>query len=70
MERGPVNDLEIIHLLKNALTGECGNREIIFRGLEYSYYYEGPVRPENWSRWFIFWNQMRQNHHFCLAHRA
>jgi len=40
MERSPVNDLEIRTLLKSALTGEIDNREIIFKGLEQSYFYE------------------------------
>lgn len=41
MERSPVNDLEIRELLRTALTHDCHNREIIFKGLEQSYYYEG-----------------------------
>lgn len=40
MERSPVNDLEIRTLLKSALTGDIDNREIIFKGLEQSYFYE------------------------------
>lgn len=46
MERGPVNVLEIKFLLKEALTSDCENRRIIFKGLEYSYYYEGLEKPE------------------------
>lgn len=46
MERSPVNDLEIRFLLKEALTADCENRQIIFKGLEYSYYYEGLKKPE------------------------
>lgn len=41
MERSPVNDLEIRTLLSNNLTEEINNREIIFKGIEQSYYYEG-----------------------------
>lgn len=41
MERSPVNDLELKTLLEKALTSETENREIIFKGLERSYYYEG-----------------------------
>lgn len=41
MERNPVNDLELRFLLKENLTGEVDNREIIFKGIEQSYYYEG-----------------------------
>ncbi|MCW5209258.1 Fic/DOC family protein [Desulfobulbus sp. US1] len=41
MERSPVNDLEIRTLLSANLTDEINNREIIFKGIEQSYYYEG-----------------------------
>lgn len=41
MERSPVNDLEIKTLLSNNLTEEIDNREIIFKGIAQSYYYEG-----------------------------
>ncbi|MDR0724178.1 MAG: cell filamentation protein Fic, partial [Endomicrobium sp.] len=41
MERGPVNDLEIRTLLGENLTDDVDNREIIFKGIEQSYYYEG-----------------------------
>lgn len=43
MERSPINDLELITLLKNNLTEDIDNREIIFKGIEQSYYYEGYV---------------------------
>lgn len=41
MERSPINDLELRTLLKEHLTNEIDNREIIFKGIEQSYYYEG-----------------------------
>jgi cell filamentation protein len=41
MERSPINDLEIRTLLLANLTEEIDNREIIFKGIEQSYYYEG-----------------------------
>lgn len=41
MERSPVNDLELRFLLKENLTKDVDNREIIFKGIEQSYYYEG-----------------------------
>lgn len=41
MERSPINDLEIRTLLSANLTEEIDNREIIFKGIEQSYYYEG-----------------------------
>jgi cell filamentation protein len=44
MERSPINDLEIRTLLMSALTDDVDNREIIFKGIEQSYYYEGYQR--------------------------
>jgi len=41
MERSPVNDLELRVLLGDHLTDDIDNREIIFKGIEQSYYYEG-----------------------------
>ncbi len=41
MERSPVNDLEIRTLLSENLTNEIDNLDIIFKGIEQSYYYEG-----------------------------
>ena len=41
MERSPVKDIEIKHLLKNALTNEINSREIYMKGIDNSYYYEG-----------------------------
>ena len=41
MERSPVNDLELRVLLQPALTGRVDDRELIFKGIEQSYYYEG-----------------------------
>ena len=41
MERSPINDLELRTLLINNLTEDTDNREIIFKGIEQSYYYEG-----------------------------
>jgi len=41
MERSPINDLELRTLLKENLTNDVDNREIIFKGIEQSYYYEG-----------------------------
>ena len=41
MERSPVNDLEIRHLLKNALTDKINDRETYMKGIDQSYYYEG-----------------------------
>lgn len=41
MERSPVNDLELRTLLYQALTDQIEDREVIFKGIEQSYYYEG-----------------------------
>lgn len=41
MERSPVKDIEIKHLLKNALTDKINEREIFMKGIDVSYYYEG-----------------------------
>ena len=46
MESSPINDLEIRFLLKENLTSENENREIIFKGIEQSYYYEGYKKEE------------------------
>ncbi len=41
MERSPIRDIEIKHLLKNALTDEVDSREVYMKGIDHSYYYEG-----------------------------
>lgn len=41
MERSPINDLELRFLLQPALTTDIDNREVLFKGIEQSYYYEG-----------------------------
>lgn len=46
MERSPVNDLEIRELLKCNLTENIDDREMIFKGIEQSYYYEGYEKNE------------------------
>lgn len=46
MERSPINDLELRTLLMQHLTDEVDNREIIFKGIEQSYYYEGYQKDE------------------------
>lgn len=47
MERSPINDLELRTLLITNLTDEINNREIIFKGIEQSYYYEGYKKEED-----------------------
>lgn len=41
MERSPVNDLEIRHLIKQALTDKINDRELYMKGIDVSYFYEG-----------------------------
>ena len=41
MERSPVKDVEIKHLLKAELTTEIYNREVYMKGIDASYHYEG-----------------------------
>ncbi len=41
MERSPVNDLELRILIQAHLTNKINDREVIFKGIEQSYYYEG-----------------------------
>lgn len=47
MERSPINDLELRYLLLPALTTDVNNREMIFKGIEQSYYYEGYRKEDN-----------------------
>ena len=41
MERSPIKDIEIKHLLENALTDKINEREVFMKGIDVSYYYEG-----------------------------
>ena len=41
MERSPIKDIEIKHILKNALTDRVNDRAVYMKGIDYSYYYEG-----------------------------
>ena len=41
MERSPINDLEIRTLLGANLTDKVDDREVLFKGVEQSYYFEG-----------------------------
>ena len=41
MERSPVKDIEIKHILKNALTDKTNDRELYMKGIDNSYHYEG-----------------------------
>ena len=41
MERSPIRDIEIKHILKAALTEDINNRDIYMKGIDTSYYYEG-----------------------------
>jgi cell filamentation protein len=41
MERSPIKDIEIKHLLKNALTDKVDDRQVFTKGIDTSYHYEG-----------------------------
>lgn len=41
MERSPIKDTEIKHVLKQALTDQIWDREMYMKGIDHSYYYEG-----------------------------
>lgn len=43
MERSPIKDIEIKHVLKGALTNEIYSQEVYMKGIDNSYYYEGYV---------------------------
>ena len=47
MERSPINNLELRTLLSANLTDEINNREVIFKGIEQSYYYEGYTKEDD-----------------------
>ena len=40
MERSPIKDIEIKHILKAALTDKINDREMFMKGVDHSYYYE------------------------------
>ncbi|EMA6343001.1 protein adenylyltransferase Fic [Bacillus cytotoxicus] len=41
MERSPIKDIEIKHLLQNALVDEINSRKVFMKGIDISYHYEG-----------------------------
>lgn len=41
MERSPIRDTEIKHVLKQVLTKDIHNRNLYMKGIDHSYYYEG-----------------------------
>ncbi len=41
MERSPINELELRTLLQANQTDQVDDRDVIFKGIEQSYYYEG-----------------------------
>ncbi|CDE52669.1 cell filamentation protein [Roseburia sp. CAG:303] len=43
MERSPIRDIEIKHVLRQALTDKTDDREIYIKGIDHSYYYEGYI---------------------------
>ena len=43
MERSPVKDIEIKHVLRAALTDRIHDREVYMKGIDMSYFYEGYI---------------------------
>ena len=43
MERSPVKDIEIKHVLRAALTDKIYDREVYMKGIDMSYFYEGYI---------------------------
>ena len=41
MERSPIRDIEIKHVIHAALTDQVNSREMFMKGIDHSYYYEG-----------------------------
>jgi len=41
MERSPIRDIEIKHVLRNAMSDKIDDREMYMKGIDHSYYYEG-----------------------------
>lgn len=41
MERSPIKDIEIKHILKGALTDKVADRQLFMKGIDTSYHYEG-----------------------------
>ena len=41
MDRSPIKDIEIKHLLRNALTDKVEDRQVFIKGIDTSYHYEG-----------------------------
>ena len=41
MERSPIKDIEIKHLLKGTLTDKINDRQVFMKGIDTSYHYEG-----------------------------
>jgi len=55
MERSPIRDIEIKHILKAALTDDIHSREVYMKGIDHSYYYEGyaTFKAEDLC-WFVY----------------
>ena len=43
MERSPIKDIEIKHVLRAALTDKIHDREVYMKGIDMSYFYEGYI---------------------------
>ena len=52
MERSPIRDIEIKHVLKAALTDQIDSREMYMKGIDHSYYYEGYTTFKTEELWY------------------
>lgn len=43
MERSPIKDIEIKHILRQELTDKINDKEVYMKGIDMSYYYEGYI---------------------------
>lgn len=49
MQRSVVKDIEIKHILKEALISNVDDRELFMKGIDVSYYYEGYTLYKTWE---------------------
>jgi cell filamentation protein len=47
MERSPINDLELRTILLANLTDDVNNKDVVFKGIDQSYFYEGYKKDED-----------------------
>lgn len=66
MERSPVRDTEIKHVLKQAPTDKINDSDVYTKGIDNSYHYEGytSFRAENFRR--MLYEKIRKIPHKCM----